>query len=164
MLGPICAITLDVIQTATLLRMRKKLLLLCITPSRKHAEAIMHRLEEENFTDDHISVVFPNTGALSIPGLGSFIAAGPLIDSLRAVAGGGPCCGIANGLIRLGVNADKARCCQEKLEAGAFLLSVHVATGEEADRARAILADMHAQDVCVSGEAYPCGLEAGSAA
>jgi hypothetical protein len=148
-----------VIQAAILPRLRKKLLF-CVAPSRRHAEVIMHRLEAEKFTDDHISVVFPNTGALNLPGLGSFIAAGPLIDSLRAVAEGGSCCGIASGLIRLGIDAVKARRCQEKLEGGDFLLSVHTATSEEADRARKVLTDMHAQDVCVSGETDPCALEA----
>lgn len=114
----------------------------------------MRRLEAENFTDDHISVVFPDTGALTIPGLGAFIAAGPIIDALRAATHESSA-GLASGLTRLGVGAGRARRCQERLEDGNFLLSVHAATEEQAGRAKKIFADMGAQDICTPGEDTP---------
>jgi hypothetical protein len=126
-------------------------LLLCIAPSRSQAHAIMRRLEAENFTDDHISVVFPDTGARTTPGLGAFIAAGPIIDALRAVTTAASA-GIASGLVSLGIAAPRARRCQEQLEEGNFLLSVHTSNREQAERARRILAIMGGQDICTPGE------------
>ena len=115
----------------------------------------MHRLEAEDFTDDHISVVFPDTGALTIPGLGTFIAAGPIIDALQSAADERSA-GIASGLIRLGLAAVRARRCQEQLEDGHFLLSIHATTSEQASRAKQILADMGALDICAAGEDDLC--------
>jgi hypothetical protein len=126
-------------------------LLFCIAPSRRHAEAIMHRLEAENFDDDHISVVFPDTGALALPGVGRFIAAGPIIAALCA-ATDEISAGIGRGLTCLGVSAAKAKRCEEQLQEGSFLLSVHASTDEEAERAKKALAEMGAQDICSPGE------------
>jgi hypothetical protein len=55
----------------------------------------------------------------------------------------------------LGVGAGRARRCQERLEDGNFLLSVHAATEEQAGRAKKIFADMGAQDICTPGEDTP---------
>jgi hypothetical protein len=107
----------------------------------------MRRLEAENFTDDHISVVFPTTGALRLPGLGAFIAAGPIIAALHR-ATSEVTAGIAAGLAALGVGQSQAQRCQAQLEDGNFLLSVHAASETEAERARQILRAMGAQDIC----------------
>ncbi len=112
----------------------------------------MRRLESENFTDDHISVVFPTTGALRLPGLGAFIAAGPIIGALRR-ATSEVTAGLAAGLAALGVCPEKARRCQARLEEGKYLLSVHAASSSEAERARQILAAMGAQEICATAEA-----------
>ena len=46
----------------------------------------MHRLEGENFPDERISVIFPDAGATVLPGIGPFIAAGPIIATLSAAS------------------------------------------------------------------------------
>jgi hypothetical protein len=111
----------------------------------------MHRLESENFSDDHISVVFPNTGALDVPGLGPFIASGPIIADLCGAVGDGG--GIASGLAALGVSEAEAGRCQQEIEKGNFLLSVHAADLEQIDRAKVIFARMGAQLICSPGPA-----------
>jgi len=113
----------------------------------------MRRLEAENFEDNRISVIFPDATALALPGLGPFIAAGPIIADLQASADDSSA-GIARGLIGLGIPAVKAERCQDRLNAGNFLLSVHVETDAEFDLARRIFAALGTEDVdiCSPGE------------
>jgi hypothetical protein len=121
-------------------------LLFCIAPTRRQAEDIVHRLESEHFSDDQISVIFPDRGALPLPGIGPFIAAGPLIAALsEAPDTGGR--GIAGGLMGLGVPEAKAEDCQNKIESGNFLISVHATTTEEVGRAMRIVSGMGVQDI-----------------
>jgi hypothetical protein len=127
-------------------------MLIGIVSTRCQAEAVMHRLEAERFNDDHISVIFPTKGALAQPGLGSFIAAGPLVPALRATTHE-ISAGLARGLTCLGIPAANAERCQKQLEAGNFLLSVHTWTEDEAGRAKQILETGGARDICVSGRA-----------
>ncbi len=132
-----------------------KNLAFCIVRTRKQAEDIMHRLESEKFSDDRISVIFPETGARDLPGLGPFIASGPIVGALTAAhAGSG---GLASGLAGLGVSESEARLCQEKIEEGNFLFSVHAATADEANLARAIFGGMGAQVVCCPKESAAAG-------
>jgi hypothetical protein len=111
----------------------------------------MQRLEKENFADDRISVVFPDQGALKLPGLGPFIAAGPIIAALGASTDESSA-DLAGGLIGLGIPALKAEYCQQRLTEGKFLLSVHVVNDAESDRARRIFSDMGAEDICSPAE------------
>jgi hypothetical protein len=130
---------------------RAEKLVFCVASSRPQAEAIMHRLEAEKFPVEHISVVFPNQGALNLPGIGAYIAAGPLLVSLRA-ATRDDAAGIALGLAGLGVAEAHARRCQGALEAGNFLLSLHAASDEEIERAEKIFAALEARDICHASE------------
>ncbi len=116
----------------------------------------MRRLEAANFTDDHISVVFPTTGALRLPGLGAFIAAGPIIAALRR-ATTEVTAGIAAGLAALGFCPAQAQRCQARLEDGNYLLSVHASSDGEAERARQILTLMGAQEICASAAVAESG-------
>ncbi len=111
----------------------------------------MHRLEAEKFPVEHISVVFPNQGALNLPGIGAYIAAGPLLMSLRG-ASRDETVGIAAGLVGLGVAEAHARCCQSALEDGNFLLSLHALTDEEIAHAEKVFAALGARDICHSGD------------
>ena len=70
-------------------------------------------------------------GVLPIPGLGPFIAAGPIIAALSAAAGGD----IAGGLMSLGVSELEARRYERELDDGNILLCVH--TDDAGDIARA---------------------------
>jgi hypothetical protein len=122
-------------------------LVFCVASSRTQAEAVMHRLESEKFPVERISVVFPNQGALNLPGIGAYIAAGPLLVSLRDAAPNNAA-GIAAGLIGLGVAEVQALRCQASLEEGNFLLSLHAVSDEEIERAEKIFMELHAREIC----------------
>jgi len=92
-------------------------------------------------------------GALAIPGVGPFIAAGPIIAALSGAAIGAAAGGLAGGLIGLGIPELEAKRYEGKVKEGNILLSVHTDTSEEITRARKIFTDAGAQDICVTGEA-----------
>ena len=64
-------------------------------------------------------------GALAIPGLGPFIAAGPILAALSGAAVGGAIGGVAGALIGMGIPEFEAKQYEEKLKAGRSLVSVH---------------------------------------
>src|SRR3954452_14340778 len=65
-------------------------------------------------------------GALAIPGLGPFIAAGPILAALSGAAAGATVGGVAGALVGLGLPELEAKRYAGKVEAGNILLSVHV--------------------------------------
>lgn len=92
-------------------------------------------------------------GALAIPGIGPFIAAGPIIGALSGVAVGAAIGGIAGGLIGLGIPEMEAKRYEGKIKAGNILISVHTENSEEITRAKDIFTQAGAQDICTTGEA-----------
>jgi hypothetical protein len=92
-------------------------------------------------------------GALAIPGIGPFIAAGPIIAALSGAAVGAAVGGVAGGLIGLGIPELEARLYEGKLKEGNFLISVHTEDSEQVDRAKEIFKRAGARDVCTAGEA-----------
>ncbi len=86
-------------------------------------------------------------GALSIPGLGPFIAAGPILAMLSGAAIGGGVGGLVGGLIGWGIPEYEAKRYETNLRSGNILLSVHVKNGEEAKRVESIFKDLGAYDV-----------------
>jgi hypothetical protein len=92
-------------------------------------------------------------GALAIPGVGPFIAAGPIIGALSGVAVGAAIGGIAGGLIGLGIPEMEAKRYEGKVKAGNILISVHTENSEEITRAKDIFTKAGAQDICSAGEA-----------
>jgi len=92
-------------------------------------------------------------GALAIPGLGPFIAAGPLLAALSGAAAGAAVGGITGALVGLGIPEIEAKSYEGKLRAGNILLAVHVESSDEQERAVAILKDGGAHDVSATGEA-----------
>jgi hypothetical protein len=125
-----------------------KKLTFCIIHTRKQAEDILHRLESEHFSDDRISVVFPTKGAFDLPGIGPYIASGPIVAALISAGADAGTGGLAGGLAGLGVSEFEARLCQEKIEEGNFLFSVYAATTGEVNVSKAVFADMGAQIIC----------------
>src|ERR1019366_3674046 len=113
----------------------------CIATSRGQADQIVDHLKSASFSNNDISVLFPDKGtthdfahekhtkapegtatgagtggvvggalgwivgigALAIPGVGPFIAAGPIMAALSGAAIGAVAGGIAGGLIGLGI-------------------------------------------------------------
>jgi hypothetical protein len=92
-------------------------------------------------------------GALAIPGVGPFIAAGPIIAALSGVAIGAAIGGIAGGLIGLGIPEIEAKRYEGKIKKGNILISVHTENSEEISRAKDIFTKAGAQDICSTGEA-----------
>lgn len=92
-------------------------------------------------------------GALAIPGVGPFIAAGPILAALSGAAIGGTVGGIAGGLIGLGIPELEARRYEGKIKEGNILISVHTENSEEIDRAKEIFTEAGAEDICTTGEA-----------
>ena len=66
-------------------------------------------------------------GALAIPGLGPFIAAGPIMAALAGAAGGAAAGGLAGALIGLGIPEYEAKRYEGKIKDGNILMSVHTA-------------------------------------
>jgi len=92
-------------------------------------------------------------GALAIPGVGPFIAAGPIIAALSGAAIGAAVGGIAGGLIGLGIPEIEAKRYEGKLKEGNILISVHAENSAEISRAKDIFTQAGAQDICTTGEA-----------
>lgn len=92
-------------------------------------------------------------GALAIPGVGPFIAAGPIMAALSGAAIGAAAGGITGGLIGLGIPELEAKRYEGKVKEGNILLSVHAENSEEINRAKEIFAQAGAEDICTTGEA-----------
>jgi hypothetical protein len=91
-------------------------------------------------------------GALAIPGLGPFIAAGPLLAALSGAAAGATVGGITGALIGLGIPEIEAKRYEGKIKSGNILISVHTAKSDEQKRAEEIFKTAHADDICSSSE------------
>ena len=92
-------------------------------------------------------------GALAIPGLGPFIAAGPLLAALSGAAAGATVGGITGALIGLGIPEIEAKRYEGKIRSGNILISVHTAKSDEQKLAEEIFKTAHADDICSSSEA-----------
>ena len=91
-------------------------------------------------------------GALAIPGVGPFIAAGPIMAALSGAAIGATAGGIAGGLIGMGFPEIEAKRYEGKIRDGNILISVHTENSEEITHAKAIFTKAGAQDICTTGE------------
>jgi uncharacterized membrane protein len=91
-------------------------------------------------------------GSLAIPGIGPFIAAGPIMAALSGAAIGATTGGIVGGLIGLGIPEIEAKQYEAKLKKGNFLISVHVENGDQQDRAKEIFKRENAEDINTVGE------------
>ena len=96
--------------------------------------------------------VLAGIGAVAIPGLGPFIAAGPIMAGLSGVAVGGTVGGVAGGLIGLGMPEYEAKQYESKLQEGAILISVHTSNKDEAQRAKDIFKEAGNKKISVVSE------------
>jgi hypothetical protein len=92
-------------------------------------------------------------GALAIPGVGPFIAAGPVMTALAGAGVAGTVGGITGALIGLGIPEYEAKRYEGQLKDGGILLSVHSDTSDATKRAKEILKRTGAQDIASTGEA-----------
>src|ERR1035438_5171034 len=91
-------------------------------------------------------------GLLAIPGLGPFIAAGPIMAGLAGLGVGGAVGGVTGALIGMGIPEFEAKRYEGRLQKGGILLSVHCDTSEEIKRAKEVLKATGAEDVSSAGE------------
>jgi len=91
-------------------------------------------------------------GALAIPGLGPFIAAGPIMAALAGLGVGGAVGGFTGALIGLGIPEYEAKRYEGSLQKGGILTSVHCETSAEIDRAKDVLKRTGAEDISTSTE------------
>jgi len=91
-------------------------------------------------------------GALAIPGLGPFIAAGPIMGTLAGLGVGGAVGGVVGALVGMGIPEYEAKRYEGRLKNGGVLLSVHCNTKEEVDRAEQELKRTGAEDVSSASE------------
>lgn len=66
-----------------------------------------------------------STGTLAIPGLGPFLAAGPILGTLAGIGAGGALGGFTGALVGLGIPEYEAKRYKGRIENGGILLSVH---------------------------------------
>lgn len=91
-------------------------------------------------------------GALAIPGLGPFIAAGPIMAALAGAAVGGTTGGVVGALIGMGFPEYEAKRYEGRVKDGGILLSVHCDDSEWTKKAKDILENTGAEDVASTGE------------
>src|SRR5512133_3345400 len=146
---------------------------MCIVQERDGAESIVKELQTAGFAHEHNSKapegaitgagaggvvggtfgLLVGIGALAIPGLGPFIAAGPLLAALSGAAAGATVGGIAGALVGMGIPEIEAKRYEGKIKSGNLLISAHAGTSDARARAEAIYKAAHAEDICSTSEA-----------
>ena len=165
---------------------------LCLVDTEAQADAVAAKLKSAGFSDNDISVLFPDKGstrdfahkketkmpegatvgastggvvgttigllagigALAIPGLGPFIAAGPIMAALSGGAIGAGVGGLTGALVGLGIPEYEAKRYEGKVKEGGILISVHSESAEETNRAKDIFKQEGAHDISSTGETH----------
>ncbi len=92
-------------------------------------------------------------GALAIPGVGPFVAAGPIMAALAGAGVGGAVGGISGAVIGFGIPEYEAKRYEGAVKDGGTLLSVHCDSNEMVKRAKEILEREGAEDIASTSEA-----------
>src|SRR5947208_13624383 len=163
----------------------------CLCDTAGQAESIVDGLRAAGFSNNDISVLFPDKsgtrdfaheqhtkapegaatgagtggavggvlgwlvgiGSLAIPGLGPFIAAGPIMATLAGAGVGGALGGVTGALIGMGIPEYEAKRYEGRVKEGGILLSVHSDKSDWTRKAKDILESTGATDVASAGEA-----------
>src|SRR5580700_4347067 len=165
---------------------------LCLVDTEAQADAVVGKLRSTGFSDNDISVLFPDKGstrdfahkketkmpegatvgastggvvggtigllagigALAIPGLGPFIAAGPIMAALSGGAIGAGVGGLTGALVGLGIPEYEAKRYEGKVKEGGILISVHCESNQDTNRAKNTFKEEGAHDIASTGEAH----------
>lgn len=165
----------------------------CIAPNENVAVNIVSQLKSAGFSDNDISVLFPDKtgtrdfaheqhtkapegaatgglvggvvggalgalagiGALAIPGIGPFIAAGPIMGLLSGAGVGGGVGLIVGTLIGMGVPELEAKRYEGKVRSGGILVSCHCDEREDVKQVKDIYEGSGATDIVTGGEKAP---------
>lgn len=131
--------------------------------SRAAAEFAVQALRAAGYRNTDISVLCPQTtctpatargtlgwlsgiGVLTIPGLGRFISAGPIVTALAQTGT------LVGALIHVGVTESVAKRYEEEIKLGEVLLSVHCESAEWTTHAKVILERTGGRDIAALGE------------
>jgi hypothetical protein len=161
-----------------------------LVDSEGQAERIVDSLKAAGFSNNDISVLFPDKsgtrdfaheqhtkapegaaagastggvlggvfgwlvgiGSLAIPGVGPFIAAGPIMAALAGAGVGAAVGGLSGALIGLGIPEYEAKRYEGKIKERNILISVHSENSDEVKRAKEIFERTGAQDISSTGE------------
>ena len=91
-------------------------------------------------------------GSLAIPGVGPFIAAGPIMAALAGAGVGAAVGGLTGALVGLGIPEYEAKRYEGKIKEGNILISVHSENSDEVSRAKDIFERHGAHDVSYTEE------------
>ena len=86
-------------------------------------------------------------GFLAIPGLGPFLAAGPIMVALAGIGTGGMVGGLAGALIGMGIPEYEASLYEGRIKKGGILLSIHADDKDWKNKAKDILKNSGAEDI-----------------
>jgi outer membrane lipoprotein SlyB len=92
-------------------------------------------------------------GLLAIPGIGPFVAAGPILALLSGAAIGAAAGGLTGSLIGMGMPEFEAKRYEGKIREGRILISVHADNGDWTAKAKQVLKDAGAEDISSASEA-----------
>jgi hypothetical protein len=130
--------------------------------SKEFATKTSTKAAEDAITGAEVGAVVGGTltllaglNALAMPGVGSLIAAGPILASLAGLGAGAAVGGLVGALVGLGIPEYEAKLYDGRLKGGDVLLSVHCASNEELSRARDLLTASGAEDIADSEEEAP---------
>lgn len=97
--------------------------------------------------------ILAGIGSIAIPGLGPFIAAGPIMAGLAGLGVGGAVGGIVGALVGMGIPEYEAKRYEGQVKDGGNLVSVHCETSDEIRRAKDLLRSTGARDISSTSEA-----------
>ena len=92
-------------------------------------------------------------GLLAIPGIGPFVAAGPIMALLAGVGVGGAVGSLIGALVGMGIPEYEAKRYEGRIKDGGILLSVHCDTPSWIKRAEDLLKSTGAEDISSGSEA-----------
>jgi hypothetical protein len=91
-------------------------------------------------------------GALAIPGVGPFIAAGPIMGALAGLGVGAATGGLVGALVGMGIPEYEAKRYEGRVKEGGILVSVHCDNSDWVNKAKELLGVVGAEDISSSGE------------
>jgi hypothetical protein len=91
-------------------------------------------------------------GMLAIPGVGPFIAAGPIVAALAGMGAGAAIGGTTGALIGLGIPEYQAKRYEGRMRKGGILLSVHTDDVEWTTKGKQVLEHTGAEDISSTTE------------
>lgn len=89
-------------------------------------------------------------GMLAIPGVGPFIAAGPIMAALSGAAVGATVGGVTGALIGMGIPEYEAKAYEKKIKDGNILIAVHTHDSEETKRVKDFFKSADVEDIGVT--------------